>query len=311
MAGSTRLPPKATPVDKPVIPAVQSSPQTDEAPKKVSKVQRNILDVREPDWNRRIALHGVQVVSMSMPPDYSILHSGQKKKNGRKKPGKPAVRVLTRYWDNRTELVQLGREADWLYQRTTERGGETQVRMPPDIRPSGTDRVLKSSDHWNGIVEKWLQMSATERAGALDQYFQHTLLPDNDERAGLRGQSGVFAARDIKPMTVLGPYAGKYCHGQDLEEEQNTHGANVGRYTVDCSLDSIRLDLCGYGYGNITVCINACTTYRPDDPVRSANAFFLMVTYRGWPYVFVVSHKNIAKGEEILVDYGRYYWLGY
>ncbi|MCL6268779.1 hypothetical protein M3P05_02290 [Sansalvadorimonas sp. 2012CJ34-2] len=311
MAGTPRLPSEGISGDRPVIPHIDPVPEQEDGPRAIEKVGRQIIDTDESDWNRRIALHGIPVVPISMPPDYSILHTPEKNQEKKHRRKASVVQVLTRYWDNRAELRQLGKEAEWLFQRLHKGQADTVVQFPPDIVLTGKQKSLKSSANWSGIVESWLAMSATERAKALDRNLKQVIITNDDPRKGLHGQRGAVAARNLDAFTVVGPYVGKYCYGRDLQEEHGLHGVNVGRYTVDCSMETMRLDLCGYGYGNITVCINANTTYRPDDPAYQDNAFFLMVVYQGWPYVFVVTQRPVRKGDELLADYGRYYWLGY
>lgn len=278
--------------------------------RKVESVGRQLEDKPENDWSRRITLQGIPIIPVPIPPDYSLLRASKEEAVKPRKRKATAVKILTRYWDNRAPMHQFGRESEWLYKRLSSGQHKTRLTLPDNIRPKGTYRSITSTQTWEGILEHWLAMDAGERASELERNMKHVIIKDDDPRHALRGQSGVVAARNLKAFAVLGPYLGKYCHGQDLREEHGIHGQNVGRYAMDCSLDAVRLDLCGYGYGNVSVCINANTTYRPGDIVNKANAFFAMIVYRGWPYVYVVTQSEVSKGDEILVDYGRFYWLG-
>ncbi|MTI12644.1 SET domain-containing protein-lysine N-methyltransferase [Sansalvadorimonas verongulae] len=277
----------------------------------LDRVDSQFSDQMEDDWEPRITLEGIPVIPVTLPPDYMLLRDKDDEPVKPRKRKTTAIKTLTRYWDNRAPLHQFGHEAEWLHKRLSSGQHKTRLTLPRNVRPKGIHRSLTSTVTWEGIVERWLTMDARTRAGELERNIKHVAIKNDDPRLGLRGQSGAVAARNIDAFTVLGPYVGKYCHGRDQQEEQSVHGHNVGRYGVDCSMDAVRLDLCGYGYGNVTVCINANTTYRPGDVVKAANAFFAMVVYRGWPYVFVVTRNAVAQGDEILVDYGRFYWLGH
>lgn len=71
--------------------------------------------------------------------------------------------------------------------------------------------------------------------------------------------------------------------------------------------------------GNVTRFIN---DYRVDpyrlekhsmmDPVEEKrtrlNCQPCLVTWHGWPYMIIVSVKEIGRGEELLLDYGAIYW---
>ena len=301
----------------PVIPVGTHTPAPQSESESVSSlkgVERKLQDKKVLDYEQRINLQDLSVIPITMPPDYSLIRPPKAdidSSNKKRKRKATHVQILSRYWDNRAELHQFGREAQWLHKRLVSGQHKTRLVLPGNIKPTGIHQSITSEIVWEGVVERWLNMSASERASTLEQRLSHVIISEDDERKDLRGQSGVVAAKDLKPFTILGPYVGRYCHGGDVAEESARHGANVGRYAVDCSLDNLRLDVCGYGYGNVTVCINANTTYRDDETPRSANTFFMLVVYRGWPYVFVVSDRDIAKGQDVLIDYGRYYWLGY
>ncbi|WP_281648915.1 SET domain-containing protein [Parendozoicomonas sp. Alg238-R29] len=311
MPGNSRIPSGAIHTHTSIPQESAGLESSAESTRKLDDVDRKLADSSNPEWERHITLQGIPVVPVPILPDLSLVRMPEEENVKPRKRKASAIQILTRYWDNRAPMHHFGQEADWLYKRLSSGQHKTRLVMPEGIRPKGKRRSLTSTPTWEGIVETWLGMEASDRASTLEKTMKHVTLPENDTRLGLRGQSGVLAASDIDEFTVLGPYLGKYCHGQDLQVEQGIHGHNVGRYAVDCSMDTLRLDLCGYGYGNVTVCINANTTYRPGEPVFQDNAFFTMVIYRGWPYIYVVSKQRINKGEEILVDYGRFYWLGY
>ncbi len=277
--------------------------------RRLEQIDKQLLssDMSDENWEQRIRLHGTPVTPLAVPADFSLKRPMEDQHNKPRKRKATAIQVLKRYWDNRAELYQFAPEAQWLHQRIRKPGASTQVMHSPGLP---VPDALVSIDVWEQCLQWWLESTPEQRCQRLDAVLKHFQVPDHDSRHGLRGQNGAKSARDIPAYTILGPYVGRYCYGQDLRSEQGRFGVNVGRYAMDCSLDNLRLDLCGYGSGNVTVCINANTTYRSGDPVAQANAEFVLVIYQGWPTVFVMSICDIAKGTEVLVDYGRYYWLG-
>ena len=159
---------------------------------------------------------------------------------------------------------------------------------------------LLNPEHWGRIIERRLSLSSRAPKKSIDALLQPITIKNSDPRKKLHGQYGVLAARDIPPYSVIAHYSGIYCIGSDILREKAYYGSNVGRYAVDCSIDSMQIDLCGYGHGNITLCINANITYSKDDPVLNDNACFALIIYQGWPYIFVVSINKIKKKCELL-----------
>ena len=202
--------------------------ETSSDARSVGDVRRQLVSSEEPDWEQRICLSGIPIVPVPAQSAPLLQQSEKEQKPGRRVRKASPAQILTRYWDNRAELNQFGSEATWLYKQL-DSSAEGKVELPSNIILTGTDRTLGSAQTWQGIIRRWLLMSGAERADQLEKNLRHVILPDNDPRPGLRGQSGVLAATSIAPFTVLGPYVGKYCYGGDLAEEQRTYGSNVGR----------------------------------------------------------------------------------
>ncbi|GAA4647740.1 hypothetical protein GCM10023116_00020 [Kistimonas scapharcae] len=268
-------------------------------------------------WVSKRSLQCIMISPFSIPKDRLSL---QKHKYiddclPDRKPKNNNSLVLSEYWDNRAPLCVLGADASNLKESFSEKVSEPLIILPPALEQrlkalSGRHPLMEQ-DHWAESIEHWLSLDGDERKETIESSLQLTTIRHTDPRKKLHAQSGVIAACDIPAFSVIAPYAGLYCAGNDVAEEKARYGANVGRYAVDCSLEGVQIDLCGYGHGNITICINANTTYSELDPVLRDNACFVLATYQGWPYVFVVSIEPIEKEAEVLVDYGRYYWKGY
>ncbi|WP_211828121.1 SET domain-containing protein-lysine N-methyltransferase [Kistimonas asteriae] len=269
------------------------------------------------EWVRKRSLQCIMISPFSIPKDHLSLqknkHSDDTQHDRKQKDTKGLV--LSEYWDNRAPLCVLGADACILKETFTKKRPEPQVILPPAVeqrlKTLSSRHPLLDQHYWHDCIEHWLSFDGVGRQRTIESSLQLTTIRHSDPRKALHGQSGVVAACDIPAYSVIAPYAGLYCAGNDVAEEMARYGANVGRYAVDCSLGGVQIDLCGYGHGNITICINANTTYSEHEPDLRDNACFVLATYQGWPYVFVVTIKPVKKGAEVLVDYGRYYWKGY
>ncbi len=276
-----------------------------------------ILPEDNEEWVRRRSLQCIMISPFSIPQDHLSLQKHKYSDDSlpdRKQKNNNSL-VLSEYWDNRAPLCVLGADASNLKASFSEKTSESLIILPPALEQRlqvlPGRHPLMDQHYWTESIEHWLSLDGDGRKDSIESSLQLTTIRHSDPRKKLHGQSGVIAASDLPAFSVIAPYAGLYCAGNDVTEEKARYGANVGRYAVDCSLDGVQIDLCGYGHGNITICINANTTYSGHDPVLRDNACFVLATYQGWPYVFVVSIEPIKKGAEVLVDYGRYYWKGY
>ncbi|WP_067587030.1 SET domain-containing protein-lysine N-methyltransferase [Endozoicomonas ascidiicola] len=234
------------------------------------------------------------------------IHRRKRNKNALNQPS------VINYWDNRSPIAVFENNARIPQQSLARYPSTTSVHLPENLKTYLSQHDKKhtflSSDFWESHIEYWLSLNSEQRKSTLDQYMISFLIPASDPRKKLYGQCGVMAARDIPPFSIIAPYGGMYCVGNDLLSERNRHGTNVVRYSVDCSMNGIQINLCGYAHGNITICINANTTYVESDPSYKDNCCFVIVVYRNWPYVFITSTASIKQDSELLIDYGRQYW---
>ena len=233
---------------------------------------------------------------------------------GTKKQHKPIKLSRYWYWDNHAPIATFGDHAFALKQSLARHSGETKVLFSKSLKrlidSQAAPRHLSSIQFWEQQVKQWLCLAPKKRKELIDKRLTLMTIPSSDPRKKLHGQFGVMAANSISVFSVIAPYAGRYCVSNDVLAERAQHGSNVRRYAVDCSMNGLTIDLCGYGHGNITLCINANTTYVADDPSFPENCCFVTVVYQNWPYVFIVSLTTIKQHEELLIDYGRYYWKG-
>ena len=114
-------------------------------------------------------------------------------------------------------------------------------------------------------------------------------------------------------MRLLAPYAGRVIFEDEIEYPdfflklshiayQYTFGKKYGNPEKDLVIDCFDKQT---PYGNVTMYVND-----PKGSGRKSNCLFVEVEYRGWPYVLLVSTREMRDSEELLVDYGAEYWNG-
>lgn len=153
------------------------------------------------------------------------------------------------------------------------------------------------------------------------------------KQKGLRVKEG----GRIPAKTVLGTYAGWVGYEEEYKAmfpPVEAYGGDEARwiqgnsrlasYTVCCKHFSQqcphpmgRLMIAAPGMGNWMAAIND-GTWSPGskDDVdiarnRPSNVGFLEVLHQGWPYMMVVTTRDVEAREEILVNYGEEYWEEY
>lgn len=84
----------------------------------------------------------------------------------------------------------------------------------------------------------------------------------------------------------------------------------IDTYSFSLIIDqNTSLCLSGYNRGNALMKINANTTYVKGEPKFKDNIFACQMKYNnGIPFIAYWAKKNIFKDDEILLDYGEYYW---
>jgi hypothetical protein len=157
----------------------------------------------------------------------------------------------------------------------------------------------------------------------------------DDPRESLRGQFGLFAGvGGIPKFTIIAPYAGWLRFGRDIDAELSSTNPTVrarAREAQEYMLhvgqfklrelsgkdargnDSIVSDGSGDlsiqahpNMGNETMFINDAIGLRDEN--ERVNTTFVQVIHDGWPYIFVVSTRNIAANDELLISYGEVFW---
>ena len=145
------------------------------------------------------------------------------------------------------------------------------------------------------------------------------------------GQFGIFANMDIPKDVVIGKYIGFECTNKewgeifDYTNADAKHGEYLYSFNIDDELDDnhdgsrqITIDplegkLMNGPNGDLKLLyFNDIREdiFNPEPTEKDKqlqNTRFVIAKIFGWPSVFVITTKNIKKGEELLLDYGPEY----
>ena len=116
---------------------------------------------------------------------------------------------------------------------------------------------------------------------------------------------GVFANTDIRAKTSLTPYAGevKYAHYEDIEPGESSHVISL-MHGMNKRVFGLRDPRLGFGVGSL---INDGSNYAPGKPAGATPNAELVISKMG-DRAHVRATRDIKKGDEILMRYGRTYW---
>ncbi|KAM3568640.1 hypothetical protein VYU27_009242 [Nannochloropsis oceanica] len=152
---------------------------------------------------------------------------------------------------------------------------------------------------------KWAPSSAGQD---IKESFRRRLLPGIEVRYitepshVLKGQYGVYATREFAPFDVIGEYVGRvvppkvcgeYVATIDWEDCRLSDGAGH-LWGVDSAV-----------YGNEVRMINHYHRISPVPNVKFVTSYIAEL-----PHILVVVVRPIARGAEVLIDYGPNYWCG-
>lgn len=155
-------------------------------------------------------------------------------------------------------------------------------------------------------------------------------IPHTDPRKALRGENGLFLAEgfQLKKHTVLGPYVSLVSFESEyfkatsfverLEYERYIYAfqsTDDWRPHDDKNQPLSVLVGDAHPCGNIFRAINDFRHDPFNSPLGSPldgkeNCGFVEIKHNGWPFVFVVTYKDVRGGEELLIDYSEKYWEG-
>ncbi len=185
---------------------------------------------------------------------------------------------------------------------------------PSEVEPQTFFPARKVPGGHRATLRKKIPQYKMLNDDAREGYINKRIIPetcDNSWQPALEGQRGAFAACHLKRWELLGHYAGLPM----TDEEYNrgigaTHATLINVDTYSFALPDGRF-LSGYRYGNVTTLINANTTYKGIGKEKKYTANVIPVLHNDsdrW-LVLLITFREIKKGEPLLLNYGRSYWI--
>jgi hypothetical protein len=194
------------------------------------------------------------------------------------------------------------------HQILVEENGKTQLLAAAEIEKKFGIRYLPRLDFpafsdFSLISRKLAQY---RNKGLLDQkqiwlgaYFQKDIFSPEIPPVRLRLIDhdvgwGVFAEKDLKPMTFIGEYAG--CVRR--KKRADAKNPYCFQYSIVCD-ESTRFTIDAREQGGIVRFINH--SFHP-------NLMSALATHQNLCHVVLFVHRPISKGEQLCYDYGQDYW---
>ena len=109
---------------------------------------------------------------------------------------------------------------------------------------------------------------------------------------------GLFATAALPAATFVGEYAGVLRNDEDMQRNDATD-LSFSCFYASCFEPGMRLD--ALTYGNVVRCINHGSG-------AARNVEFRQVVQHGMVRVAALTTRPVARGEQLLVDYGTRYW---
>ena len=155
--------------------------------------------------------------------------------------------------------------------------------------------------------------------------IKKVILPNDYHISALQGAGAAFTKRFIPANTVIGEYTGSYTTEKEWNDvfsgsrKDISNGSYVFSFKVqtDKGIETIFIDPveAGFDKGNNPMIVLFINDIRQNILIKEAteqdkereNACFFVVKVNGWPHVFVITTKDIARNKELLIDYGDSY----
>ena len=151
-------------------------------------------------------------------------------------------------------------------------------------------------------MREWLHLAESDRetyAKRLDESFEIAIAIEHGPERG----RGVYTKKTIKQYEVVGPYAGKlHTNPESLQRSIRYNGSyDVLSYLFGTRSAQRAVD--AFNTGNTMSLVN--TSQLPDQRAWAQDNL-VAVTF-GLNLTFYIALRDIDVGEELLLDYGRYY----
>ena len=178
-----------------------------------------------------------------------------------------------------------------------------------DFDSIGVPKNKKIRNEINAAIDQYKKLNVDDRESYLNARMR---INKNDGSVfpGLKGQNEVIAAKNIQQWEVLGHYAGERLSDNTYVQGARAVGASLQK--IDSYSYGLKNEfISGFRQGNITTCINSCTTYDGTDrSLPEKNASFIDHYHKedNVTIPFVIALKPIKAGDVIWTDYGKEYW---
>ena len=186
-------------------------------------------------------------------------------------------------------------------------------RSKMDFDSIGVPKNKKIRNEINAAIDQYKKLNVDDRESYLNARMR---INKNDGSVfpGLKGQNEVIAAKNIQQWEILGHYAGERLSDNTYVQGARAVGASLRKidsYSYGLSSRSSNEFISGFRQGNITTCINSCTTYDGTDRCLPEKNVSFIDHYHKEDNVtipFVIALKPIKAGDVIWIDYGKEYW---
>ncbi|KAK3288965.1 hypothetical protein CYMTET_3583 [Cymbomonas tetramitiformis] len=229
------------------------------------------------------------------------------------------------YWD--TEF----QGAEWKYRNTTKTSEEAQKVLD---RIYGTHKEYQFGVNILPILleqnipklKERVRKAAASGKPEPPNSVEVGFINDPDDPVRIAANSpfasvyGLYAARDLQPYEWLQMYTGHLCTVAEYNEQVSADPKNGMKYlyTIDCDKVNVEFELFGAPNEELTVdathfrneCafVNDCRAGLHDRP---CNVEMFEAVIDGEPYVFLTNKLAVARGTQLLMDYGKKFWDGH
>ena len=182
-------------------------------------------------------------------------------------------------------------------------------RSKMDFDSIGVPKNKKTRNEINAAIDQYKKLNVDDRESYLNARMR---INKNDGSVfpELKGQNEVIAAKNIQQWEILGHYAGERLSDNTYVQGARAAGASLRK--IDSYSYGLKNEfISGFRQGNVTTCINSCTTYDGTDrSLPEKNVSFIDHYHKedNVTIPFVIALKPIKAGDVIWIDYGKEYW---
>lgn len=182
-------------------------------------------------------------------------------------------------------------------------------------------------------IGHFLKLNAHERVAYMNHTTDIRKVTTEDCRGGkcdkeLVGHRGLFAAKDLKPLTILGIYSGVFLQSeQDMRAlEKKIDSFSISDYLFRVAEEYEWPKISAFQYGNRLTMVNAATNYAGgiskglEEVNKRLSVMLAFGKSKECPFpeigqndthpdiLFFITCKDVAKGDQLMIDYGPVYW---